>query len=108
MDMKDSLDASEQEIVVGNSTEARVRLEKQLHADAEKKRNDAEEEALSLEERKREAKEAKMDIFFDDPELSVKIFFSAHYREKGLIWYVIYFHKLPTHHGALRFESNWF
>lgn len=90
---EDSPDLSEQKIVVGNSTEARIRLEKERHANAEEKRNDADEQALTLEEMKREAKEARMDLFFNDPELSVKIFFSAHYREKGLIWYVIRFHR---------------
>lgn len=36
--------------------------------------------------RKRDDPESKMDDFFDDPELCVKIFFSAHYRDKGLLW----------------------
>jgi hypothetical protein len=27
-----------------------------------------------------------MEAFLNDPELSMKVFFSSHFREKGLIW----------------------
>lgn len=34
-----------------------------------------------------EAKELKMDAFLNDPESSMKIFFSSYYKDKGLFWY---------------------
>lgn len=33
-----------------------------------------------------EAKEMKMDAFLNDPEESLKIFFSSFYKDKGLFW----------------------
>lgn len=69
-----------------DSTEAGDLLEEQPVADEEEMWNAAKDEVLAIDEKKREAKDAKMDFFFDDPEMAVKIFFSAHYRDKGLIW----------------------
>lgn len=34
----------------------------------------------------REAKDARMDFFFNDTEASIKTFFSSYFRDKGLIW----------------------
>jgi len=28
----------------------------------------------------------RMEAFLSDPELSIKVFFSSHFRERGLIW----------------------
>lgn len=28
----------------------------------------------------------RMEAFLSDPELSLKVFFSSHFRERGLIW----------------------
>jgi hypothetical protein len=32
--------------------------------------------------------EPLLERFLDDPEKSIKIFFSSHFREKGLLWYI--------------------
>lgn len=33
-------------------------------------------------------RQARMDAFLDDPAASMAVFFSSHYRDKGLIWFV--------------------
>ena len=35
----------------------------------------------------REARDTRMDTFFNEMDFCVKVFFSSYYREKGLIWY---------------------
>lgn len=37
-------------------------------------------------EAEEEAKEQRMDVFLNDPELSIKVFFSSYYKDKGLFW----------------------
>ncbi len=31
---------------------------------------------------------SRMQAFLSDPELSMRVFFSSHFRERGLIWYM--------------------
>ena len=37
-------------------------------------------------ERRQDRKDSRMSFFFQDPETAIKIFFSAHYRDKGYMW----------------------
>ncbi|KAH9947216.1 hypothetical protein B0H21DRAFT_360452 [Amylocystis lapponica] len=51
------------------------------------KPDDETDEARELRrEHFREAKDLRMDAFFDDTEKDIKVFFSSYYRDKGLIW----------------------
>lgn len=46
-----------------------------------------EEERQVRRENFREARDTRMDTFFNDADSCVKVFFSSYYREKGLVWY---------------------
>jgi hypothetical protein len=46
------------------------------------------EESAAKSEEGNERSEALMNAFLDDPETSIAIFFSSHFRNKGSIWFV--------------------
>lgn len=49
---------------------------------------DVDEEYIRQLEASEEKRQALMDAFLDDPATSMAVFFSSHYRDKGLIWFV--------------------
>ncbi|CAL1700064.1 unnamed protein product [Somion occarium] len=77
---------SHQVEMVDNPDEVRERNIQQRLKEAEERRKNFDEAAKQRYERRGELKEERMAYFFDDPELAMKEFFSAHYRDKGLIW----------------------
>ncbi|KAH8096655.1 hypothetical protein BXZ70DRAFT_991439 [Cristinia sonorae] len=44
------------------------------------------EEAQQRIIKRQEKKESRMEFFLNDPEMAMKIYFSAHYRDRGLMW----------------------
>ncbi|KAL4251123.1 hypothetical protein ABKN59_005610 [Abortiporus biennis] len=77
------------EVELVDDEEARARREKQLQEEIEAKRKKAAEDQAASQarfERRLDMKDARMNFFFDDPAMALKIYFSAHFRDKGLIW----------------------
>ncbi|THG96403.1 hypothetical protein EW026_g5425 [Hermanssonia centrifuga] len=82
-DMATSQPNQEKIIVVDDIAAQEVDHVKQ--AEAARKQKERDEQAQLKFERRLAAKDARMNFFFDEPENAVKIFFSAHFRDKGLI-----------------------
>ena len=76
-------------VTVVNDPEIRKQLEEERRAQREQKQNALSEEQLARKEFFRERRETQKDSFLNDPEDSIKIFFSSHWRDKGYIQWVI-------------------
>lgn len=74
-------------VVLDPEAASEKRREEEEAANAER-RKDLSEEAKAKIVKRHELKEARMDFFLNDPEMALMIFFSAHYRDRGLMWCV--------------------
>ncbi|KAK7696124.1 hypothetical protein QCA50_000767 [Cerrena zonata] len=72
--------------MVNNEEEVKQRRQKRQEEEKEKRKKDFDDAARARAERRGELKEQRMEYFFNDPELAMKEFFSAHFRDKGLVW----------------------
>ncbi|EKM60003.1 uncharacterized protein PHACADRAFT_206218 [Phanerochaete carnosa HHB-10118-sp] len=70
-------------VTVVDDAEGRQQNEGERHSQLQPKELD--EEALTRRERWSEAQENKKEAFLNDPEQTVKIFFSSHWRDKGYV-----------------------
>ncbi|KZT71530.1 hypothetical protein DAEQUDRAFT_763755 [Daedalea quercina L-15889] len=69
--------------------EKEVAIIDEERAQDEKLRNVPPKRGVFTDERREdfhETKDQRMDLFFDDTEFSLKVFFSSYFRDKGLIW----------------------
>lgn len=86
-DDEDAPSSSKVEVV--DEGEARARFERKLQQEAEERRKNSpltDEQYQARLEKRKDMKDNRMDFFFDDMEMAMKIFFSSHYRDKGLMW----------------------
>ena len=74
--------------VVDDATAHERDVEKAKAAAAERRKNN-EELYKERFEKRQDRKDSRMSFFFKDPENAIKIFFSAHYRDKGYTWSVL-------------------
>ena len=76
----------EHPIVVIDALTAREQEKAQQRLEAEERRKNNEELYKERYDQRQDRKYARMSYFFDDPEYAMKIFFSAHFRDKGYAW----------------------
>ncbi|KAJ3539694.1 hypothetical protein NM688_g6326 [Phlebia brevispora] len=73
-------------MVVDEATVKRRRYMEEQEQEEQRNQQPPDEQAKERQHRRQERKEANMDFFFNDPETFVKIFFTAHFRDKGHSW----------------------
>ncbi|CCL98262.1 uncharacterized protein FIBRA_00256 [Fibroporia radiculosa] len=78
-----TVEPQERQVAMVDEQQARAIVDERL---AQTKMPQMDEERQLRRENFREAKESRMDAFFNDTETNIKIFLSSHFRDKGLIW----------------------
>ncbi|KAI0072986.1 hypothetical protein K474DRAFT_1667146 [Panus rudis PR-1116 ss-1] len=85
-DEDDDGPSSKPKVEMVDSTEARERRMHKEREEADERRANLDDAAVERIQKRMNRKDSRMEFFLNDPELAMKIFFSAHYRDKGLIW----------------------
>ncbi|KAH9938054.1 uncharacterized protein B0H18DRAFT_866225 [Fomitopsis serialis] len=76
----------EKPVTIVDEERARAIQEETVRSAPPKRSPFTEEERQTRRENFREAKDSRMDTFFNDTDNCMKVFFSSYFRDKGLIW----------------------
>jgi len=77
---------ADKNVVVMDAETAQARRRAEEEIASEERRKNLSEEAKARIVKRHELKDARMDFFLNNPEMAMMIFFTAHYRDRGLMW----------------------
>ncbi|THH21373.1 hypothetical protein EUX98_g8399 [Antrodiella citrinella] len=85
-DLGEDMNMVDQKVVVMDPETAQAKRRADEEIAIEERRQNLSEEANARIVKRHELKDARMDFFLNDPEMAMMIFFSAHFRDRGLMW----------------------